>query len=153
MSCTGAGRCLPAQDAVMCFAMLCCLAGIGIVIESVNYGAGRHRGDIDQDDFIFGSLLNFISQPLYLWVIFFVKLAIGFSLLRIATEKFYRILIISIMTFMGVYTVGCFLVSMRNWWRCVANTTRPSRSSAPISRFNGILLSKRLVGVRKLCKH
>ena len=92
--------------------MLCCLVGIGIVIAQVHHGAGRHRGDIDPDVFVTGLMLNFITQPLYLWVICIVKLAVGFSLLRIATEKFYRILIISIMTFMGLYTLACFLVSL-----------------------------------------
>jgi tellurite resistance protein TehA-like permease len=69
--------------------------------------------------------LNFVSQPLYLFAICFVKLSIGFFLLRIAVHRFYRRLIIGIMgmleiihgtchvadsaiVFMGVYSVGCF---------------------------------------------
>lgn len=57
--------------------------------------------------------LNFISQPLYLFAICFVKLSVGFSLLRIASTQVYRNLIIGIMGFMLFYIVGCFFVSAR----------------------------------------
>ncbi|KAM7214548.1 hypothetical protein V8F06_010030, partial [Rhypophila decipiens] len=51
---------------------------------------------------------DFISQPLFLIGICDTKLAVGAALLRIASTKFYRRLIIGIMGFMAFYTTGCF---------------------------------------------
>jgi len=75
-----------------------CITGQGIIIPEVYYGAGRHIEYIDPIDFGKGTKLNFITQPLYLFAICFVKLSVGFFLLRIAVEKFYRNIIISIMS-------------------------------------------------------
>lgn len=55
---------------------------------------------------------NFATQPLYLWAICIVKLAIGFSLLRIAVERKYRIVIYCVMGLMLSYTFGCFMVRL-----------------------------------------
>lgn len=99
--------------------------GQGLIIPEVRYGAGKHIEYIDPADFGNGLKLNFITQPLYLFAICFVKLSVGFFLLRIAVEPFYRRLIISIMSelypkadrgstidtrtaFMSFYTLGCF---------------------------------------------
>jgi hypothetical protein len=68
------------------------------VIPEVKYGAGRHFEYIDPAHFSNGMKLNFVTQPLYLFAICFVKLSVGFFLLRIAVLPFYRRLIISIMS-------------------------------------------------------
>jgi hypothetical protein len=60
-------------------------------------GAGKHAEYIKQDDFIAALRLNLISQPVFLFAICFVKVSVGFFLLRIAVGRFYRRLIISIM--------------------------------------------------------
>jgi hypothetical protein len=86
------------------------LTGQGFVAGSVVYGAGRHVGDIDPDIYSKGMKLNFITQPIYLWVICIVKLSIGFSLLRIASTRYWKIAIWSVMGFMAFYTLGCFFV-------------------------------------------
>merc|ERR1712000_334950 len=96
------------DDAMMALTMLTSLAGCGVAVASIPYGAGRHRGDIPPDDFQTGMKLNFISQPIYLFAICFVKLAVGCSLLRIASTKFYTWLISGIMGFMLFYTIACF---------------------------------------------
>jgi hypothetical protein len=95
----------------MALTMATALAGCALVIAQGQFGAGRHRGDVDPDIYMIGMKLNFISQPTYLFAICFVKLAVGFSLLRIASTKFYRYLIRGIMGFMLFYTIGCFFVS------------------------------------------
>ena len=95
----------------MTFAMAISLAGQVVIIPQVRYGAGRHMGDIPPADIGMGLKLNFVTQPMYLVAICVVKLAIGASLLRIASTKFYRYTIISIMGFMTFYTIGCFFVS------------------------------------------
>jgi hypothetical protein len=41
--------------------------------------------------------LNFISQPIYLVAICFLKLSIGFFLIRIAVKAFYKRLIVGMM--------------------------------------------------------
>ena len=92
----------------MSLAMGLCVAGEGVIWGSVVYGAGRHMGDIPLTDISTGLKLNFISQPIYLIGICVTKLAVGATLLRIASTKFYRHLIIGIMGFMAFYTIGCF---------------------------------------------
>ncbi|KAG9249435.1 uncharacterized protein F5Z01DRAFT_631735 [Emericellopsis atlantica] len=101
-------RSLGWDDAMMALTMMTSLAGCGLAVASVQYGAGRHRGDVPADDFQTGMKLNFISQPTYLFAICFVKLAVGCSLLRIASTKFYTWLISGIMGFMLFYTIACF---------------------------------------------
>ncbi|KAL2270522.1 hypothetical protein VTJ83DRAFT_2706 [Remersonia thermophila] len=96
------------DDYFMVFATLLVIVEQGIVIGSVHHGAGRHMGDLAPEDIGMGMKLNFISQPLYLFGICFVKLSAGAMLLRIASVGFYRRLIIGVMVFMSVYTVACF---------------------------------------------
>ncbi|KAH6638847.1 hypothetical protein C7974DRAFT_304331 [Boeremia exigua] len=96
------------DDYVMIAAMALCVAGQVIIVPEVYYGAGRHVGDIDPEDFAIGYKLNFITQPIYLFAICLVKISVGFFLLRIAVHTFYRRIIIGIMVFMGFYTTGCF---------------------------------------------
>jgi hypothetical protein len=96
----------------MTLAVALVLSGEGVVWGSVVHGAGRHIGDIPPADLSTGLKLNFVSQPMYLFAICIVKLAVGSMLLRIATTPFYRRLIISIMSFMAVYTIACFFVSL-----------------------------------------
>lgn len=79
-----------------------------IIIPEVYYGAGRHVQYIDPEHFAIGYKLNFITQPIYLFAICLVKISVGFFLLRIAVHSVYRRLIIGIMLFMGIYTIGCF---------------------------------------------
>jgi hypothetical protein len=74
-----------------------CIAGQCLVIPQVHYGAGKHVDYIDPDDFVAGLRLNLISQPVFLFAICFVKISVGFFLLRIAVGRFYRRLIIGIM--------------------------------------------------------
>ncbi|KAJ4983126.1 integral membrane family protein [Stagonosporopsis vannaccii] len=96
------------DDYVMISAMVLCIVGQIIIIPEVHYGAGRHVQYIDPADFAIGYKLNFITQPIYLFAICLVKISVGFFLLRIAVHSAYRRLIIGIMLFMGIYTIGCF---------------------------------------------
>lgn len=96
----------------MSVAMGLVIAGEGVIISSLTHGAGKHLGDILPEALPKGMKMNFISQPIFLIAICVVKLAVGSTLLRIANTKFYRRLIIGIMVFMGVYTVGCFFVRL-----------------------------------------
>jgi cell division protein FtsX len=98
------------QDGFMTFAMALSVAAVGVVVAECSYGAGRHIGDVDPSVYMIGNKLNFITQPMYLIDICVVKLAVGASLLRIASTKFYKIMIISVMGFMAFYTIGCFFV-------------------------------------------
>jgi hypothetical protein len=95
----------------MLFAVALSVAAEGVVVSSVHWGAGRHIGDLMPDQIMMALKMNFVTQPLYLINICVVKLAVGASLLRIASTKFYKVLIISIMGFMAFYTIGCFFVS------------------------------------------
>jgi hypothetical protein len=74
-----------------------CITGQCIIIPEVYFGAGRHIQYIDLEDFKNGFKLNFITQSVYLFAICFVKISVGFFLLRIAVKVAYRRLIIGIM--------------------------------------------------------
>jgi hypothetical protein len=82
-----------------------------VTVVQTRYGAGKHRGDVPPDDYQYGLLVNFVNQPIYLFAICFVKLAVGAALIRIATKWLYRGLILGVMIFMLIYTIGCFFVS------------------------------------------
>ena len=94
----------------MSLAMSLAIVGEGLIWGSTIYGAGRHMGDIPPEHISTGLKLNFISQPVFLIAICVVKLAVGSTLLRIASSTVYRRIIIGIMVFMGFYTIGCFFV-------------------------------------------
>lgn len=96
----------------MALTIITSLVGFGFVVAQVYHGAGQHRGELDDATYSRGMKLNFIAQPIYLFAICFVKLSVGASLLRIATTKFYRYLILFIMGFMLFFTIGCFFVSL-----------------------------------------
>lgn len=96
------------DDFLMAFAMVLCVIGQGIIVQQVNYGAGRHWYDISEDDWAMAIKLNFITQPFYVWARCFVKLSIGAFLLRVAVLPLHRRTIIGIMSFIGLYTLGCF---------------------------------------------
>jgi hypothetical protein len=91
--------------------MACSIAGLVLTVIQANHGAGKHRGDVQPDDYRYGMLINFISQPIYLFGICFAKLAVGAALMRIAAKQRYRYLILWVMIFMLAYTIGCFFVS------------------------------------------
>ncbi|KAH7006752.1 hypothetical protein EDB80DRAFT_841889 [Ilyonectria destructans] len=96
------------DDVFMIVAMALAWVGQGLVIPQVFHGAGRHIGDVNPASYRIGLKLNFISQPIFLIAICVAKLSIGSSLLRIASTKGYKYLILSIMGVMILYTVGCF---------------------------------------------
>ena len=82
-----------------------------MTIVQARYGAGKHRGDVPPDDYEHGLLVNFVNQRIYLFAICFVKLAVGAALMRIAIKQLYRGLVLGVMVFMLIYTIGCFFVS------------------------------------------
>jgi hypothetical protein len=91
----------------------CSIVGFALTIVQAKYGAGRHRGDVPADIYQYGMLVNFISQPIYLFAICFAKLAVGAALLRIAADRFYKYVILGVMGFMLSYTTACFFVSIK----------------------------------------
>ncbi|KAK2597211.1 hypothetical protein N8I77_013072 [Diaporthe amygdali] len=82
---------------------------MGEVIAQVQYGAGRHNGDIPPEDLPMGLMVNYMSQLTYLYGICFCKLAVGASLLRIASTKFWKHLVLGVMIFVFAYTTAGFV--------------------------------------------
>lgn len=70
------------------------LLGMGLVIAEVANRGGRHMGDVPAEQAEKALMLNFLSQLVYLWGICFAKISIGTSLLRIASTKFWKHLIL-----------------------------------------------------------
>ena len=116
-----------------------CIAGQGLVIPEVRYGAGRHIEYIDPVHFGLGMKLNFITQPLYLFAICFVKLSVGFFLLRIAVEKFYRRLIITVMGQFTSTLAGAWQLidQQRSWVSTRLVVSSQSCYSVPIFEYYG----------------
>jgi hypothetical protein len=61
-----------------------------VIIPEVRYGAGRHLDHVSRQDYQMGLKLNFITQPIYLWAPYLVKMSIGLFLLRIAVTRGFR---------------------------------------------------------------
>ncbi|OAL07692.1 hypothetical protein IQ06DRAFT_342404 [Phaeosphaeriaceae sp. SRC1lsM3a] len=134
------------DDYVMVSAMSLCIAGQCIIIPQVYYGAGRHIEYIELPDFQTSFKLNFITQPLYLFAICLAKISVGFFLLRIAVQPFYRRLIIGIMAFMSFYTIGCFFTLVLQctdlrvqWDQTVKGTCWTTRTLKALSYSNQAL--------------
>ncbi|KAK0659547.1 hypothetical protein DIS24_g3882 [Lasiodiplodia hormozganensis] len=117
------------DDYMMCVAALLSIIGMIIVIFEVQNGGGRHRQYVEPNVFSTGMYLNFLTQPIYLFIALFVKESVGFFLLRITGGVKYRILIISIMVVLAVYTVACFFTivlqcrDLRIIWNPTVETT------------------------------
>lgn len=138
----------------MILSMALAWAGQSVIFGQLANGAGRHIGDVDPDIYMKGMKLNFISQPIYLIAICVVKLSVGCALLRIASTKFYRWLILSIMGFMAFYTIGCFFVSHSPIFIQLFQTTdilhrRPSYYDVRISASFGTTAYPRRAGRRR----
>lgn len=141
----------------MLLALVLAWAGQGVIFGQVAHGAGQHIGDVDKYVYMTGMKLNFVSQPIFLISICIVKLSVGCALLRIASTKLYRYLILSIMIFMAFYTVGCFFVSLAPSLIItyppelqLTFISRPSSSSAQIFAFSGTTLSLQIAGIATL---
>ncbi|KAJ0166360.1 hypothetical protein CTA2_7593 [Colletotrichum tanaceti] len=110
------------DDGFMTLATAISIAGQAVLITQVRHGVGRHTGDIDlPNDYPTAMKMSFVSQPLYLAAICLVKLAVGSSLLRIASKKLYKNLIVGVMALMTVYTIACIFVmfqctDVRTFW-------------------------------------
>jgi hypothetical protein len=76
------------------------------------YGAGRHAAYISPPSKITTGLkLNFVTQPVLLSGVTFAKVSVGFFLLRIAPDNWYRRSIIGANTFLLVITTF-FIVTL-----------------------------------------
>ncbi|KAI1331378.1 hypothetical protein F5Y16DRAFT_395264 [Xylariaceae sp. FL0255] len=97
------------DDFIMAFTLILSVVGQGLVITEVAYGAGHHVGDVAPKRYSYALKILFITQNIYLFAICFVKLSVGAALLRVAVTKYWRVIILSLMAFTGVYTVASFL--------------------------------------------
>ncbi|KAJ9419488.1 hypothetical protein FOXG_16067 [Fusarium oxysporum f. sp. lycopersici 4287] len=134
------------DDGFMILSMALAWAGQSVIFGQLANGAGRHIGDVDPDIYMKGMKLNFISQPIYLIAICVVKLSVGCALLRIASTKFYRWLILSIMGFMAFYTIGCFFTIILRcsdirvlWDNSIPSTCWPQKTLQGLSYTNAAL--------------
>ncbi|KAK8022790.1 integral membrane family protein [Apiospora rasikravindrae] len=97
------------DDYAMIIAMTLSLAGLGVVVPQVVYGAGRHIVYLPPAVATTGLKINFVGQVVYLWAIPAVKMSIGLFLLRIAPSKGYRRALQGVMVFTLLYTLFCFV--------------------------------------------
>lgn len=82
-----------------------------VIIPQVMLGAGRHVQYIDEDDFVKGLHLNFVTQPLCLVALLLTKLSVGLFLVRLTATKRHKILVWCIMIFTVLSFIGNFCMS------------------------------------------
>jgi hypothetical protein len=80
---------------------------MGVVIQEVLHGAGRHIAYLDPKTASIGLKLNFATQPIYLWAITVGKVSIALFLLRIAPAKLYKNFLWSMIIFLLAYNTAC----------------------------------------------
>ncbi|KAH6667783.1 hypothetical protein B0J14DRAFT_489146 [Halenospora varia] len=105
-------RAMGVDDYIIIAALICSLVSFGVNIPDVALGAGRHAAYIIPSSNIpKGLKLNFVTQPFLLAGTTLVKVSIGFFLLRIAPNKWYRRALLSVNTFLLVITTF-FIVTL-----------------------------------------
>lgn len=76
----------------------------------MKFGAGRHifyiLRDHGPDTLITGLKLNFVTQFSYVFALAAVKVSIGLFLLRLVGTRSYKIIVWSLLVFLGLYTFG-----------------------------------------------
>lgn len=83
-----------------------------IIILEVYYGAGRHIAYIPHpSDVVNGLRLNFITQPIYIFAITFVKVSIGLFLLRLTPKERFKRFIWVVQAFMAIYNTVGFVIT------------------------------------------
>ncbi|KAI1846173.1 hypothetical protein JX265_010551 [Neoarthrinium moseri] len=134
------------DDWMIIASMILSITGFGIVVGQVMYGAGRHAAYLDPEVNKYGLMLNFVSQPIYLWAIPLVKLSVGFFLLRIAPNKLYRRILQGTMIFLMAYTFMCFMTLMLQcqniavlWDSSVKTTCWATKTTLGLSYANSIV--------------
>jgi hypothetical protein len=82
---------------------------MGVIVPEVRYGGGRHAAYIDPPSNItVGLHYNYITQPLCLISVFFVKLGVGFFLLRLTPSINFKRFIWGTMAF----TTAAFIANL-----------------------------------------
>lgn len=90
---------------MLIFIQICSIGSFGVNIPDVAIGAGRHAAYIvPASNIVQGLKLNFVTQPLLLVGTTLTKVSIGFFLLRIAPNLWYRRSLIIVNTFLIVIT-------------------------------------------------
>ncbi|KAI9820536.1 MAG: hypothetical protein M1832_003727 [Thelocarpon impressellum] len=96
------------DDYAILVAMALALVGMGLTFPEVYYGAGRHAHQLTPASIEKGMLLNFVSQPFYLWGTTFAKMSISLFLLRLTPVLGYKRFLWGLIVFMLVYTTVAF---------------------------------------------
>ncbi|KAK4156003.1 hypothetical protein C8A00DRAFT_13028 [Chaetomidium leptoderma] len=111
------------DDVCMVLSAICALGGWVVFIIQAQHGLGKHQETISQDDLIIfqhaGFWQSIISAT---WALGFLKVSIGFNLLRLSTSKWYSwslwatIVIVCCYTFMGMMTFLLYCQPMEGYW-------------------------------------
>jgi hypothetical protein len=87
------------------------IIGWASVIASVFYGAGRHTyhilQDIGKEGLIIGLKWNYVTQLTYTYSLSFVKISIGFFLVRFIPSGKYKNTVYGVCVVVIIYTLAC----------------------------------------------
>ncbi|KAK4236380.1 hypothetical protein C8A03DRAFT_16974 [Achaetomium macrosporum] len=118
------------DDGFMVLSALCALGGWIVFVIQSRYGLGKHQDTILKDDMIIfqhaGFWQSIISAT---WALGFLKISIGFNLLRLSSSRWYSICLwativfVCCYTFMGMMTFLLYCKPMEGYWNPAAKAT------------------------------
>jgi hypothetical protein len=99
------------DDVLICLSMACAFAG-GMVTYAISsfYGLGRHRDTVPKEDYKVYLKMTFIQALVSsIGSLMFLKISIGFSLMRMSQRTWYTRLIWGFIVFVVMYSVTSYV--------------------------------------------
>ncbi|KAK3305934.1 uncharacterized protein B0T15DRAFT_435256 [Chaetomium strumarium] len=115
------------DDISILLAALCALGGWIVFIIQSRYGLGKHQDTISREDMVtFQHAAFWQSIISATWALGFLKISIGFNLLRLSSSRWFRvslwatIVFVCCYTFMGMMTFLLYCNPMEGFWNKTA---------------------------------
>ncbi|KLU85298.1 integral membrane protein [Magnaporthiopsis poae ATCC 64411] len=95
-------RSLGVDDSLIIVSLIVFTGYLICILLALKYGAGKHRDDVDPDNYSAALKLIYASELLYVFTVCVVKISVGFFLLRISarTAHVYTIRALMVLTFL-----------------------------------------------------
>lgn len=100
----------------MCAAVIINTFNLALLGFQVYYGLGRHKDDLTAENYIQANKLYIPNQAMSTVGMCLCKISVGFTLLRIAAQRAWKWIIISIMVFVALYSIQALVVSVHQFW-------------------------------------
>ncbi|KAL2163203.1 hypothetical protein VTH06DRAFT_5259 [Thermothelomyces fergusii] len=111
------------DDVFIVLSALCAIGGWSVFIYQAGHGLGKHTDTISKEDMVLFSHAGFWQSIISAnWALGFLKISIGFNLLRLSPNAWYRrclwatIIFVCCYTFMGMMTFLLHCKPMKGSW-------------------------------------